>query len=171
MKLKQLTASCLLLATFASQAEPAKQATIEKLLQVTNAASMVDNAYQQMDQMSLQMAQNSGLDINTDPLIKKHLKQINDLVRQELSWQQLEGPIIALYGSVFSEDELQDVLAFYQSPTGQKLLKRQPELMQQTMMLMQQKMMEMQPKLKTLMDQQQAERQAQTADNKPAKPD
>lgn len=171
MKLKQLTASCLLLAAFTSQAEPAKRETIEQLLRVTDAANMLDIAYQQIDAMNLEAVKQSGVDINSDPLLRKHLKQINELVRQELSWQQLEEPFIALYGTVFSEDELQDILAFYQSQSGQKMLKRQPELIQQLMVMMQQKAAALQPKIEALVKQQQAERKAQTADSKQAKPD
>jgi uncharacterized protein len=41
--------------------------------------------------------------------------------------------IAAIYASNFTADELRDVTAFYRTPTGQKLLARQPAIAQQSM--------------------------------------
>lgn len=140
------------------QAEPATRPTVEQFLKVTEARQMLELADQQMDQLT----QQSGADQQTDALQSKHRQQVQALVKAELSWDQLQEPLIALYGTVFSESELQDIIQFYQSAAGQKLLKRQPELMQNTMQLMQQRMQALQPKLQALFEQQQAERAARS---------
>ena len=142
------------------QAEPATRATIEKFLQVTEAANMMDQAYQNMDQMTSQMLASSGLDVEKDPQIQRDMQEMNALVRAEMSWDKLEDPLIALYGNVFSEAELQDIIEFYQSPAGQKMLKRQPELIQGTMVMMQEQMQSLMPKIKALTEKQHAARKA-----------
>ncbi len=161
MRIKLLSCAAALLFSLQAQAEPATRATIEKLLQVTDAAAMMDQAYLQLDQISEQMLKSSGTGLDTDPQARQMVRNINALVREELSWKQLEEPMIALYGNVFSEDELQDIIAFYQSEAGQKMLKRQPELMQGTMVMMQEQMQRLMPKMKALVDKQVAEYRSQ----------
>ncbi len=138
------------------QAEPATRPTVEQFLKVTEARQMLELAYQQMEQLT---AQSTGGQ-PADALQQQHRQQVQALVKAELSWEQLQEPLIALYGTVFSESELQDIIEFYQSVAGQKLLKRQPELMQNTMQLMQQRMQALEPKLQALIKRQQAERTA-----------
>ncbi len=160
MRIKLLSCTVALLFSLQAQAEPATRATIEKFLQVTEAASMMDQAYQNMDQMTAQMLASSGLDVTKDPQVQKDMQEMNALVRTEMSWDKLEEPLIALYGNVFSEAELQDIIEFYQSPAGQKMLKRQPELIQGTMVMMQQQMQNLMPKIKALTEKQHAARKA-----------
>ncbi len=160
MRIKLLSCTVALLFSLQAQAEPATRATIEKFLQVTEAANMMDQAYQNMDQMTAQMLASSGLDVAKDPQVQKDMQEMNALVRAEMSWDKMEEPLIALYGNVFSEAELQDIIEFYQSPAGQKMLKRQPELIQGTMVMMQQQMQNLMPKIKALTEKQHAARKA-----------
>ena len=160
MRIKMLSCAAALLFSLQVQAEPATRATIEKFLQVTEAANMMDQAYQNMDQMTSQMLASSGLDVEKDPQIQRDMQEMNALVRAEMSWDKLEDPLIALYGNVFSEAELQDIIEFYQSPAGQKMLKRQPELIQGTMVMMQEQMQSLMPKIKALTEKQHAARKA-----------
>lgn len=160
MRIKLLSCAAAVLFSLQAQAEPATRATIEKFLQVTEAANMMDQAYLNLDQMSEQMLSGSGIDAKKDKQIQHDMKEMNALIRAELSWDKLEEPMIALYGNVFSEDELQDIIAFYQSEAGQKMLKRQPELMQGTMVMMQEQMQQLMPKMKALIEKQSKQRKA-----------
>lgn len=158
---RTLLAACFCLTALSAlhvQAEPATRPTVEQFLKVTEARQMLELAYQQMDQLP----QQADAGKSADALQNQHRQQVQDLVKAELSWDQLQEPLIALYGTVFSESELQDIIQFYQSAAGQKLLKRQPELMQNTMQLVQQRMQALQPKLQALIKQQQAERAARS---------
>ncbi len=111
--------------------------------------------------MTEQMNHSQGNVAKDDPLRRKHQQELNQLIRTELSWQQLEQPMIAIYSSVFSEEELQGIIAFYQSDAGQKMVKRQPELMQASMAVMQEQSMLLMPKIKQLVEQHSKERMAQ----------
>ncbi len=161
MNLKLLSCASVLLCSFVSQAEPAKPETVELFLKVTDAAATLDYAYAQLDQMTEQMNHSLGNVAKDDPLRRKHQQELNQLIRTELSWQQLEQPMIAIYSSVFSEEELQGIIAFYQSDAGQKMVKRQPELMQASMAVMQEQSMLLMPKIKQLVEQHSKERMAQ----------
>jgi uncharacterized protein len=161
MNLKLLSCASVLLCSFVSQAEPAKPETVELFLKVTDAAATLDYAYAQLDQMTEQMNHSQGNVAKDDPLRRKHQQELNQLIRTELSWQQLEQPMIAIYSSVFSEEELQGIIAFYQSDAGQKMVKRQPELMQASMAVMQEQSMLLMPKIKQLVEKHSKERMAQ----------
>jgi uncharacterized protein len=55
-------------------------------------------------------------------------KRVNELI----------DTIAAIYASNFTVDELHDLAAFYRTPTGQKVLERQPVIAQQSMVAGQQ---------------------------------
>jgi uncharacterized protein len=46
---------------------------------------------------------------------------------------ELIAPIIAIYDSNYSAEEIRELLAFYQSPLGRKLTQGMPQIMQQTL--------------------------------------
>jgi hypothetical protein len=48
---------------------------------------------------------------------------------EDIKWTELEPKIVDLYVRDFTESELREVIAFYQTPTGQKALKNLPLLM------------------------------------------
>ncbi|MFC4653915.1 DUF2059 domain-containing protein [Rheinheimera marina] len=158
MKLTHITLAALVFSSFFSQAEPAKRETIEQVLKATDAPAMLDYAYAQMEQMV--QANRTNPD---DALSQKQQREMQQLFRSEMSWSQLEEPIIAVYAQVFSEDEMQSILDFYQSPAGQKLVKRQPELVQQSMQMMQTLMQGMMPKIQAMAEKHAKERAAQSS--------
>lgn len=45
---------------------------------------------------------------------------------------ELEDAVAVVYASNFSAAELRDLIAFYKTPTGQKLLEKTPSIAQQT---------------------------------------
>lgn len=158
MKLTHITLAALVFSSFFSQAEPAKRETIEQVLKATDAPAMLDYAYAQMEQMV--QANRTNPD---DALSQQQQREMQQLFRSEMSWSQLEEPIIAVYAQVFSEDEMQSILDFYQSPAGQKLVKRQPELVQQSMQMMQTLMQGMMPKIQAMAEKHAKERAAQSS--------
>jgi uncharacterized protein len=48
---------------------------------------------------------------------------------------ELEGSIVGVYAANFSASELRDLIVFYKTPTGQKLLEKTPLIAQQTMVV------------------------------------
>ncbi len=61
---------------------------------------------------------------------------------QEIDW---EGMFASIYAEVFSEEEIQGLIDFYQSPVGKKFLDKQPELTAATMQKMQLEMAKIMP--------------------------
>jgi hypothetical protein len=48
-------------------------------------------------------------------------------------FSELTDEVARLYATNFSEQELKDILAFYKSPAGQKLLAQQPKVVDASM--------------------------------------
>ena len=47
---------------------------------------------------------------------------------KHLSWENLKDDFIKLYTDAFTEPELKDIYAFYQTPSGKKMVAKMPEL-------------------------------------------
>ena len=55
-------------------------------------------------------------------------------------WPKLKPDMVKLYTTNFSESELKDLVAFYQSPLGKKVLEKMPQLTQQSAQMTQAKL-------------------------------
>lgn len=143
-----------------SHAQTATDKSLDELFSLTDMDKLVDSAYGQMDSMFAQMAGQMELTEAQKPIMEKFFKKYTALVREELSWQQLKAPMNEAYRKVFTEPEVRELIEFYQSPLGKKLLEKMPELMQASMVLVQESMKDLMPKLQTLQQEMQKELEA-----------
>lgn len=82
---------------------------------------------------------------SVDSMIQLQLEQNPDLVpfqdilrsflREHLSWEAIGEDFVRIYTESFSEAELREITAFYQTETGQKAVQLMPSLMAQGMEL------------------------------------
>jgi len=63
-------------------------------------------------------------------------------LQKYIGWQALKDDLTAMYLQAFTEAELDQMNAFYSSPTGQKVLQRLPELVRQRNQLAMQRLQE-----------------------------
>ena len=56
-------------------------------------------------------------------LVEKQMRE----TREKLSWERVGPEYVRLYASLYTEDELGQLTAFYESPVGQKSIRLQPE--------------------------------------------
>lgn len=125
-----LTLVCASPAAFAqTQPTPAAMATAKELITVTGANAifnpLIAGVVEQAKLLYLQ--QNPGL--------AKDLNEISAKMRAEMAprFTELNDEVARLYAADFSEQELKDILAFYKSPTGQKMLVQQPKVIDSSM--------------------------------------
>ncbi len=55
-------------------------------------------------------------------------KEIMDLVKKEMAWDKIKGPLVDAYAETFSLAELKGVIKFYNSPIGKKFIQKQSAL-------------------------------------------
>lgn len=150
MKAKHLLATILVMLSFNCVAAPAKKALIEEMFRLTDMNKLLDSVYAQTDAMMKKSFQSMQVSEAQKPILNQYAEKSMVIMKEEMSWDSLKAPIVEAYASVYSEEELKDIILFYKTPTGQKVLKKMPELMQVTMSLTQKKIQAMMPKMQRL---------------------
>jgi hypothetical protein len=155
---KQLILAIALMAAapaFAAE-KPASEASIRELLVFSDAKSLVEGIYQQMDGMLEQsLKQSMGdkpLNDEQQKLAAEMRAKIVELMHGDMGWDKLEPIYIKLYTDTFSQSDIDGILKFYKTPAGSALLKKMPLLMQNLMQLMTAQMQELLPKLRPLVE-------------------
>ena len=72
------------------------------------------------------------------------------VLKEELNWESLEPLYIQIYSESFSQEEIDGMLAFYETPAGQALIKKMPVVMQKSMVEMQKRMGTLMQKLQKI---------------------
>jgi hypothetical protein len=62
-------------------------------------------------------------------------------VATELNWTEMRSLFIEVYSSTFSQEEIDGLIAFYNTPVGKAFAAKQPEIAQKTNSIVQQRMM------------------------------
>jgi uncharacterized protein len=114
-----------------------QRALAERLLQVTNvdrmSGSIIDSMYGQIEKQFLQEAEAKG----NDPDAIAEAKEMFTLFRERSRSIDFGGLLhesyVRIYSRYFTEGELADIVAFYESPTGKKMIEQLPQLMSEGM--------------------------------------
>jgi len=115
-------------------ASPAALAAAKEILAMKNASQMYQNAVPNI------VAQTKDSLLQANLNYQKDLNEVAVIVAQNLAGREKEiGEGMAqVYASEFTEQELKDLVAFYKSPLGQKLLANEPAAVQLSMSYMNQ---------------------------------
>src|ERR1700737_3981879 len=110
-------------------ASPAAIAAAKELLAMKNASGMYASAVPNIVQRTKETLLQNNLNYQKD------LNEVAVIVAQRLAGREKEiGEGMAkIYASEFTEQELKDLVAFYKSPLGQKLLSTEPKAVQSSM--------------------------------------
>ena len=79
--------------------------------------------------------QGKGMFMQQNPNLTKDLNEVAAKLRVELAprLSEVNDEIAKIYAQHFSEKELKDILAFYQTPTGKKVITEEPKALDQSM--------------------------------------
>ncbi len=95
---------------------------------------------QSVDQM-LQMQ------VKQNPAIAPFQTEMRGFLDKYMSWESMKADMIKAYTEEFTEQELKDLTAFYQTPLGQKTVQKMPSLMSKGAELGQRRIQEHLPEL------------------------
>ena len=109
----------------------------KRLLEVSRAEQIIDTMYESMGTQFEAMADQMGITEDLRPVFDRHMERVIQVLREELTWEKMEPYMVDAYVQVYTEQELSDLTEFYESPIGQKLLDKMPEMMAVTMELTQ----------------------------------
>jgi hypothetical protein len=75
--------------------------------------------------------------LQTNPMLDADLNVVGQSVLKEFTprLQELHDNVATIYASKFSEKELTDILAFYKSPLGQKIVTTEPKILDESVVM------------------------------------
>ena len=108
----------------AQQPSPAAMATAKQIIAVTGATTLFDPLIAGV------IEQAKLLFLQQNPSLGKDLNEVAADLRTQLNprFVELSDELTRLYATRFTESELKEMLAFYSSPTGRKLIVEQPKI-------------------------------------------
>ena len=111
------------------QPSPASLQVAEQLVSITGATALFNPLIAGV------VEQAKNLYLQQNPALAKDLNEIADKMRKDLQprFAELTNEIAKLYATHFTEQELKDILAFYKSPAGKKMLAQQPAVVEGSM--------------------------------------
>src|SRR6202022_2730874 len=115
-------------------ASPAAIAAAKEILTMKNASAMYANAVPNI------VEQTKGALLQSNLNYQKDLNEVAVIVAQNLAGREKEigDGMAQIYANEFTEQELKDLVTFYKSPLGQKLLVNEPRAIQSSMTFMNQ---------------------------------
>jgi uncharacterized protein len=115
-------------------ASPGAIAAAKEILTMKNAAAMYANAVPNLVEQTKNVLMQSNLNYQKD------LNEVAVIVAKNLAGREKEigDGMAQVYANEFTEQELKDLVTFYKSPLGQKLLSNEPRAIQFSMSYMNQ---------------------------------
>lgn len=115
-------------------------ASAEAFLKLAHADKLGTPVYMQVQQMFAQRFEQTKAPDSKKAVLDSYQAKANAALDQAIGWNKLKPDMVKLYTSTFSESELKDLVKFYESPLGKKVLEKMPMVTQQSAQLTQQKL-------------------------------
>jgi hypothetical protein len=146
-----ICASLLAAAPAIANGAPPTEESIQQLLALSNAREMLDQVKVQM-QTTMSAAvrdaqQGQTLTPERQAILDRMRTKMTTVVNEMLNWDVLQPIYVRTYQASLTQDELDGMINFYQSPAGQAYIKKMPLIMQNVMGEMQGLIKTMQQKL------------------------
>jgi Uncharacterized protein conserved in bacteria len=134
--------------------QPASTASIKELLQVGQAHKRLDTMQalvgEMMHKANEQALAGQPADAGEQKILDVQAAKFSALMKDQLSWNSLEPVYVDLYSKNFTQKEVDDMIAFYKSPSGQAMVAKMPAVMGQAVQVMQGKMAALMPQLRQI---------------------
>jgi hypothetical protein len=119
----------------ATAKEPSPE-SVEKLLEASQAqnvnAGQIAKISEMIDLMINEAASKYKLTPDQIAELKKRLpelsKDLQKIVREEMGWPKVKESYAAVYARNFSQEEVNGLIAFYQSSSGKAFLRKMPQV-------------------------------------------
>lgn len=106
-----------------------------------------DRSFEEKASYLIELTAGQQFEIMTKPIVNMVPEENQEAFKKELnqSIDELYSKMAVIYMESFTEEELDEILEFYNTPVGKKMVATTPELMQKGMEIGQQWGMELQP--------------------------
>ncbi|TWI53352.1 hypothetical protein IQ22_02566 [Pseudomonas duriflava] len=125
-------------------------AEAERFLKLANADKLTTPVYAQVHELFGQhfaQAKAPG----KQAVLESYVARANTALDKSIGWEQIKPEMVKLYTQNFTEDELEDLIKFYQSPLGKKMMTTLPQLSVQSSQIAQAKLEQAVPQVNKLL--------------------
>ncbi|WP_263260871.1 DUF2059 domain-containing protein [Pseudomonas sp. RIT-PI-S] len=126
-------------------------ASAEAFLMMAHADKLGTPVYMQVQQMFAQRFAQANAPDSKQALLETYQAKANAALDQAIGWDKLKPEMVKLYTDNFTEQELKDLVKFYQSPLGQKIVQKMPQVTEQSAELTQAHLKEAAPVVNKLL--------------------
>ncbi len=153
LKIRALCAAVLLLcASNQALADAASHAAAaESFLKVIHADQIATSYYAQAQQVFAQRFAELKAPDSKKAVLEAYQAKGDALLNKAVAWDKLKPELVKLYVSNFSESELKDLVAFYNTPVGIKVMKVMPKVGFESMQMVQSKLQPIGPEFEKLL--------------------
>ncbi|MFC6998629.1 DUF2059 domain-containing protein [Rufibacter roseus] len=123
-----------------AQTQSSHQKAAENLLLIMGTPKALEDNIQQM--LTMQMEQ--------VPALKAAELEVRAFFSKHMNWDAIKGDLIKLYVAEFTEKELKDMTAFFNTPTGKKMASKQSKLAIESMKIGQESLQSHLPELQQI---------------------
>jgi hypothetical protein len=131
----------------------------------------MDSVFTQMEgamKASLQrLTQGKPLSTDEQAMLDKQQAKMSAILKEELSWEKVKDQYVHAYREMFSQEEIDGLIAFYQTPAGQSLVSKQPELTKRTITILQQRMAPVMQRIQKMSEEAALELKKAKVENRP----
>jgi hypothetical protein len=139
--MKLLLAALLWALPYAALAEPPSRESLERLLRGMEAEQMVKNVQQYSESMMKgtvdRVAQVRPITPEQRRKLEANSARSSATMRDELSWDKMKPMYMQIYTESFTQEEVDGLIAFYESPAGRAFIAKMPVVLNKSMALMQ----------------------------------
>ncbi|HTD06347.1 DUF2059 domain-containing protein [Undibacterium sp.] len=123
--------------TVGAQAAAPSTESLEKLLEVTHIEKLLDSVRPQIQSMTKVMMDQALKGAAVSPQEQKILDDFRAkaaaISNEELSMAKMKPMYIRIYSASLTQEDVDGLIAFYESPTGQVMVTKMPKIMQAIM--------------------------------------
>ncbi|MBF8756162.1 MAG: DUF2059 domain-containing protein [Pseudomonas putida] len=127
-------------------------AAAEKFLTLVNADKLGTPVYMQVQQMFAQRFAQTKAPESKKNVLDSYQAKANAALDNAIGWKKIKPKMVDMYTQTFTEQELKDLVKFYESPLGKKVLREMPRVTQQSAQLTQQSLEPAVPVVNKLLD-------------------
>lgn len=152
------TAALLACASGQALADAASHAAdTEKFLLLMRADKLTVPVYAQVQHMFAQRFAEAKAPQSQQSVLESYQARANAALDRAVGWERLKPELVRLYTASFSEQEIGELIEFYESPLGRKVMEKMPALTAQSAQLTQAKLEQAVPEVNKLIEDMQKE--------------
>ena len=152
---KFITLLALLIFASLAYCAPPSQESIDRLLVDAKVEQLLDTMLANVDQVMRRSMETSTQGQQLSPEQRQAVDgaaaKFVQVMREEMTWDKLRPLYVQIYQESFTQEEIDGLIAFYESPAGVAFVEKMPVVMQKSMSIMQSRMATMMEKMKAAM--------------------